>query len=334
MCKHHKKIIMKKSRSALYLVIITIFSFSVSLNAQEQFQGPGTYKILKEGAKSIKVPFRMHNGKTVFDVEINGEKAALMIDNGVLWDEVWLFGTPIVDKLNLKPIEEGLIEGAGEGDPTSMYTSNNIEINFGDVVFYEQPTIVSPAAAGFGRMFPGTDGQICNTFFKHFIVEFDFVENYVILHDPKTYEFTKEGSVLEMKLNDSGTHAVPFEFTMNDGNTFKDWTDIDYGGIYAFKIALNSKNVIKLPENVEKARSFGAQGVSHEYKGKIKSMKFGDYTFDNPTVYFGDEGTSRIHPNNLGVVGLPLFMRFNTTFDYFNMKIYISPNKHLEEPFE
>jgi hypothetical protein len=50
--------------------------------------------------------------------------------------------------------------------------------------------------------------------------------------------------------------------------------------------------------------------------GKIQSMTIGDYSFDNPMTTFGDEKTSRIHRDNLGVIGLPLFMKFNVIFDY------------------
>jgi len=111
----------------------------------------------------------MHFGKPLMELEINGQKAALMIDNGVLWDHVWLFGSPLVEALQLKPLDESKIEGSGG---------------------------------------------------------------------------------------------------------------------------------------------------------------------DDPTVYFGDEKTSRIHLDNLGVIGLPLFMKFNIIFDYFNNKLYLEPNKNYEVSFE
>jgi len=52
------------------------------------------------------------------------------------------------------------------------------------------------------------------------------------------------------------------------------------------------------------------------------------------TAVFGDEKTSRIHPGNLGVIGLPLFMKFRIIFDYFNRKLYIEPNKSFDVPFK
>ena len=324
------------------LVISIILFFGIILKAQSTNNldtmrtiGPGSYKIIDNSHTSIRIPFKMHFGKPLMDVEINGNKATLMIDNGVLWDETWLFGSQLVDDLQLKPIEEGSIGGSGEGDPTAAYTSTNLTIKFEDIVFYEQPSFVSPPEAGFARMFPGADGQICNTIFKHFIVEFDFIKNEVILHKPKNYSFDeKEGSILKMSENKNGTYAVPFSFTMLDGKTYSDAVQIDFGGIYSLKIALNNKYNVNLPENAEKTESYGAQGKSAEYKGKIKSFTFGKYEFDYPTVVFGDKNTSRIHPDNLGVIGLPLFMKFNITFDYFSNQIYLNPNDNFDNSFK
>jgi len=289
--------------------------------------GPGSYKILQQSEDPIRIPFRMHNGKPLMNLGISGRKATLMIDNGILWDQVWLFGSPLVEELQLKPLEESAIEGAGEGDPTAAYTSHDLKLTFDAIEFYDQPVLVSPPAAGFARMFPGADGQLCNTFFRHFIVEFDFIRNEVVLHHPEHFRYEGPGTVLDMKANESGTYSVPFTLTMADETVYTDWVDIDFGGIYALKIALNNKHQIELPSDAEPASSFGAQGRSTEYRGKIQSMIIGKYRFDNPTVYFGDGKTSRIHPDNLGVIGLPMFMNFKIIFDYFHNRLYIEPNQ-------
>lgn len=257
-----------------------------------------------------------------------------MIDNGVLWDEVWLFGSPLVNQLNMIPEDEVTIGGAGEEDPTTSYVSSNLELRFDQIVFYEQPTLVSPPEAGFAKMFPGVDGQLCNTFFKHFIVEFDFVDNRIILYDPKRYSFSGNGSIIEMRENTSGTYSIPFEFELAKGETYKDRVDIDFGGIYALKVALNNYHNIQLPEQYEVDSSYGAQGKMTVYHSVIESLTFGDYTFNNVVAYFGDEQTSRIHPGNLGVVGLPLFMKFDIAFDYFNNRIYIKPNDYFDMPVD
>ncbi len=325
-------------RVSLILLSAFLLFFNSLTSAQNKVQtalgGPGYYTMLNNAKLPVKIPFRMVRNKPVMDLEINGKNAALMIDNGVLWDQVWLFGSPLVEELELKSITEGAIEGAGEGDPTKAYTSTNLTLKFGDIEFYEQPSLVSPPAAGFARMFPGTDGQLCNTFFKHFVVEFDFINNMVILHDPDTYKYSGEGSALLMTTEEIGSHTVPFSFILSDGREYKGDVMIDFGGIRALKIALNNKHNIQLPEEAAPDRSFGAQGLSREYSGRIKSMTFGKYTFDNPLVYYGDRNTSRIHPDNLGMIGFPLFRQFSITFDYITNHLYFHPNENFGKAFE
>ncbi len=299
-----------------------------------EMSGPGYYKILGENHDSVTIPFTTHNGKPLMELMINGKKATMMIDNGRLWDQIWLFGSPLVDTLNLKSVEEGTIGGAGEGDSTAAYTSTNLTLQFDDIIFYEQPVIVSPPAAGFARMFPGADGQLCNTFFKHFIVEFDFIQNLVILHNPESFQYEGNGSILDMKKNPSGSYSLPFSFEMPDGTVYNDRIDIDFGGIYPLKIALGNTHNIQLPKNVSETYSYGAQGKCTEYSSTIKSMTIGDHTFENPIAVFGDEKTSRIHPDNLGVLGLPLFMKFNIFFDYINNNLYIEPNENFDTPLK
>jgi len=289
--------------------------------------GPGMYKILIDKNDTIKIPFKMHNGKPIMKLEINGKKAILMIDNGILWDEVWLFGTQLVEKLDLIPANKRRLSEAGKKAMTDMYSSKNITLSFKDITFYEQPVLISPPATGWAKMFPGTDGQLSSSFFKHFIVEFDFIQNKIILHNPEKFQYNGKGCTLDMKLTEQGTYSVPFKITMKDGKVYKDRADIDFGGIYSLKIALNTHFVIQPPSNARTQPFFGGT----EYIAKIKSMTIGDYTFEQPTVVFGDEKTSRIHPQNIGVIGLPLFMKFNIIFDYFNNKIYIKPNENFNK---
>jgi hypothetical protein len=319
------------------LIITLILLLAVSLNAQNtstsddlQSSGPGRYEIPGGNKDLIEIPFRMHKGKPVMDLEINGKKAVLMIDNGVLWNEIWLFGSLLVEELNLKPVEESGLEGAGTDDPTRLYHSDDLTLNFGNIIFYDQPVLVSPAEVGFARMFPGTDGQLCNTFFKHFIVEFDFTHNKIVLHNPEHFQYTGSGSILDMQLTQSGAYSVPFEITTIDGRVIKDWANIDLGGIYSFMVALNTIHNIQPPPDSKTRPAFSGT----EYIGKIESMTIGDYTFKQPTVVFGDEKTFRVYPENIGMIGLPLFMNFNIIFDYFNDKIYIEPNENFNNSFE
>ncbi len=310
------------------MIIVILMSLLIS-NVQSQEStaenGQGRYKILKFHKDSIKIPFSMHNGKPLMHLEINNKKATLMIDNGVLWDHVWLFGSPLVTELQLKPVDYGSVEGAKKENSSTAYISENLTLKFNDIIFYDQPSFVSPPEAGFAAMFPGVDGQLSNTFFKHFIVEFDFIKNEIILHNPKKYKYTGNGCALDMQLTENNTFSVPIKITMNDGKIYNDRADIDLGGIYAFKVALNTVHNIQVPSGAKQRPTLG--GI--EYFAKINEITIGDYIFKEPTVTFGDEKTTRVHPKNIGMIGLPMFMKFNVIFDYFNNIMYLESNENF-----
>lgn len=318
-------------RSKYYSTIVLILVFAnVSFAQNLANERLSNYKILKEENGSVEIPFRMHNNKPLFDLSINGRKATLMIDNGVLWDPVWLFGSRLVEELKLVPTIGEEPGGAEKSKSTFVYESSHLNLQFENIVFYNQPTLISPSDAGFTKMFPGADGQLCNTFFKNFIVEFNFIHHKVLLHDPKVFNYNGKGSVLDMTLTETGTYSIPFSLTLPNGKTYNDKVDIDLGGIHELKIALNNTRNIKLPDNALKTNRNNLTGMPSEYKGKIESMMIGKYEFTNPTVDYGDETTSRIHPLNLGRIGLPLFMKFKVIFDYFNNKVYLEPNENFD----
>ena len=157
-------------------------------DTEPDISAPGTYKLIEGKQFPIRIPFQMLHNKPVMEAQINGKKAYLTIDNGILWDEIWLFGTPLVESLDLETEEENSIEGAGDGESTQAFMAKNLHLSFPEIEFFDQIAYVSPASAGFVSAFKGMDGQLCNTFFSHFVVEFDFDDNVIILHCPDTYD--------------------------------------------------------------------------------------------------------------------------------------------------
>ncbi len=305
----------------MILVVLTCMNL-LALNDQKADNRIGTFQLIKD-VKIIKIPFVMVKGKPVIDALLNGYPAKLMIDNGRLWDPIWLFGTTLSDSILTEEDRLAEIGGAGTGDKTEAKMASDITLEFKEIKFLQQEVVISPSSAGYGNMFPGIDGQICNTFFSHFIVEFDFKNNTILLHKPDQFKAPKKATVLTMTLEKTGGYSVPVSITLEDGRTICKQTDIDLGGTEILLIGLNNDNKIEIPENTIISKSYGAQGECEEFKGKIKELKIGKERLENPDVAFSDERVSRLTPNNLGIIGLPLFKKYKTIFDYFNNKLYL-----------
>ncbi|MBN2565291.1 MAG: hypothetical protein JXB46_06240, partial [Candidatus Eisenbacteria bacterium] len=51
--------------------------------------------------ETIRIPFEFYRGKFRFPAEVNGAPCSFTLDNGILWEEVLLFGSPRIDAMGL-----------------------------------------------------------------------------------------------------------------------------------------------------------------------------------------------------------------------------------------
>ncbi len=308
----------------LIILMSAVSLLAIETQTDSKVTGPGSYKIFDKTKTSVRIPFTMLRDKPVMETKINGKKALLMIDNGHLWDEVWLFGSPLIDSLNLASKYAGTIGGAGEGEETEAYVANDLNISFYEIEFSGQDAYISPASAGYAEMFKGTDGQLCNTFFSHFVVEFDFDKMVIILHKPDTFKYKGKGCVVEMKQETGEAYSIPVTFTLANNEKYTGRADLDLGGVHILLIGMNASNRIKLPAGADEQKRYGAQGEFTIYESAIKELSIGKYTVKAPIVSFSDSESSSVTPGNLGIVGLPLLEQFNPIFDYRHKLLYLT----------
>ncbi|MCB2197066.1 MAG: retroviral-like aspartic protease family protein [Bacteroidetes bacterium] len=281
----------------------------------------GTYEMVDSSQKT-EIPFEFYGMNIMVKTEINGVKVNMLIDNGVMWDELWFYGNNQVDSLGLTYLEDILIDGAGEGEGVQSKTATSVEMKFENITFKDQSAVVSPKEQGFAKLFPGIAGQLCGTFFKNFIVEFNFNEMLIKLHNPNDFEFVGNGFSLPMSPDTIGSYAIPVTIFNGDKEIEKE-IFIDLGGIYPLSLVINSD--FPLDDSMEKVLlGYGASGPIYGYKGFVDKVKIGNYYVEKPEAVFIE---NQADENNTNLtIGLPLLRQFNLTFDYFNNKLFIKPN--------
>jgi hypothetical protein len=94
-------------------------------------------------------------------------------------------------------------------------------------------------------------------------------------------------------------------------------------------------NIVR-PGNAEKQHlGYGASGEIKGYVGEIDMVRIAGHTMNDVTAVFTEAGANvDVHIVKAGTVGLPLFKRFNITFDYFNNLLYLRPNSSFDDSFE
>jgi len=86
------------------IIGILVFVFiSIAANSQEEFsmEAPGRYELIGENDK-VEIPFEIHDGDILIKPQINGVPTRMYVDNGVLWDQLFFFGSDILDTLNFE----------------------------------------------------------------------------------------------------------------------------------------------------------------------------------------------------------------------------------------
>jgi len=291
---------------------------------------PGSYTIDGD-ARPVIIPFECFGMNLMVEAEMGGRPIKMLIDNGVMWDELWFYTSSLTDSLGVEYEQDLTVTGAGEGDGLDSMSASDVTIRFGDVEFTDQPAIITPEEQGIAAMFPGMAGQLCGCFFKHFVTEFDFDEQVVRLHDPATYEYDGAGVALPMTRDAVGSYSIPVTFEVEQGHPIDMDLFIDLGGIHVAHLVIDEQTGITRPDSERVLLGYGASGPVHGYQGTLPSVTLGGYTLtDAPAVFTeAPEGGG----NTDMLVGLPAFRRFTVVFDYFRELLYLEPNGHFDEPY-
>jgi hypothetical protein len=251
---------------------------------------------------------------------------------------VWFYDGE-VDSLGIRYLEgaeAGRVVGSGEDGGSDIHEGRPVDIDLGSVRFFDQPALISPPEAGFGRFFPGVAGQVSSMLFEHFVVTFDFDRNLMILTKPEAFDAAGAGTAVPMRLAENGAYVIPMTIKMPDSGEMDLKMDIDLGGIYPLHFIENEALSIVRPENAEKQHlGYGASGEITGYVGQIDNVGIAGHTLSDVTAVFSEEGANvDVDIVKAGTVGLPLFKRFNITFDYFNNLLYLDPNVSFNDPCE
>ena len=292
---------------------------------------PGTY-IIKENRNTVSFPFEFYGMNLMVQARMNDIPIHMLIDNGVLWDELLFYGSPQVDSLGMQKNGEVLVVGAGEDEGVQSNTASNVSIAFGDVSFSGQNAVITPKEQGFADYFPGVAGQVCGAFFKHFMVDFNFDTQMLTLHQPDHFSYHGKGNFVPMIRDSSGSYSIPVQLKVNNKPAFDYRLFIDLGGIYPVSMVVGDRIEIEKPAGEKTLLGYGASGAIHGYHGILESLKIGGYELKDVASVMVESAEGGDHTNT--TVGLPILMRFNLVFDYFNERLYLEPNSHFNDPYD
>jgi hypothetical protein len=323
-----------KNHKLLASTLIFLLFCNIVLNAQEGNQPrrmmmpQGTYRWAPLMTRTT-IPFELDKDLITISVEINGVNTKLILDTGMPAMGALLNNSNIANKLNLSYSGEAKIGGAGGGSVNAKIASG-VKFKIGDLEFSNQTLIVMPDSPN--NSFFEFHGVIGAEIFNRFIVDIDYEMKTLTINEPSTY--TIKSDVEELALTFINNYPlISCTSTLESGKVVPLNLVFDIGAGHSLSLNIGSQKDIILPNkkiNVSLGR--GADSELFGFMGRIKEFKLGKFAFRNVLVSFTEgQPAPWEKEGNLGSV---IMRRFNITIDYPNKRLFIKPNKFLNEPFE
>ena len=147
--------------------------------------------ILRKGNKD-RINFKLIHNLIVIPVEINGVKLSFLLDTGISKPIIFNF-LNLTEELQINQTERIYLRGLGKGEPIEAIRSRNNIFKIGEAINVNQDlyAIFDPSLNFAPRLGVPIHGIIGYDFLKDFIVEINYTNKYIKIHDPESYRYKR-----------------------------------------------------------------------------------------------------------------------------------------------
>jgi hypothetical protein len=284
------------------------------------------------GRGKVTIPFDYENGFVVVPVSVMGSRPLqMMLSTGspliVIPDE------SLAETMDLNIVDEVQVDGDGDGEMQTAPLAMGVDAVVGGLKISKGIVLVGAVK----ELLQGVDGAIGASIFRNCVVEINWTDRELHLHDPATYEYDGNGVVLDLTVAADG-HPYVDGFAARLGGP--NWTELklrlDSGDRGALTLYVGSDEQIKIPEGaVESIIAWGSRGPARGFLSRIDTLKIGSTelsalpTSFSETYNSGEPGV----PEHDGRLGLIVLERFNILIDYPGGRLILEPTKESARPF-
>ncbi len=274
----------------------------------------------------------------IIPVYVNGVELSFILDTGV--GSTIIFSVDNKNSLELKNASKIYLRGLGDEAPVEAIKSVSNEVRIGKALSASHTIyLVLDESINFSpRMGFPIHGIIGYDFFKDFIMDINYSNNYIKINRPSTYKYKRCKKCYQTDLGFQDQHKRPFLTAKYKSK--KGLIDVnlllDSGSGSSLWLFENKEKGIEVSEN--SFRDFLGKGFNGDIYGertKIDELHIGDFMLRDVTTSFPDSVYIKgISVNNRqGSLGGGVLRRFNVIMDYPNKKISLKKNNYFEKPF-
>jgi len=218
--------------------------------------------------------------------------------------------------------------------------AKGVSLDFPGVKLLNQKFL--PLRLGFG-IYNGhaIDGLLGYDFISRFVIEIDYVNNTVSLHEPKSYKHSGSGEVVpitlledesggkvplvKVKIMQQGRAAVVGNFIADIAVRFA--VNFNTPFVDANKLLQFAQPTIQVPLGGGAAVRESRQAI-----GRVPTVQIGRFTFKKTVAVFFQDKQGVVSLSEFdGIIGAEIWRRFKVIFDYSRGQMILEPNRYISD---
>lgn len=285
----------------------------------------------------VTIPFELVTRHIVVKVRVNNSRPlSFIFDTG---DKLGIVDLDVANELGLKLEGQVHVGGAG-ADRLAGSQVKQANWTLEGLGGFSQPINLAlplrSLAARFGHDF---DGIIGSDFIKQFVVEVDYEQRVLKLHDKTKFNYSATGESIPVQFNSQGHPILEGEVTPLTGAPVKGKFVLDLGAGGSLSLMspiVNEHNL--LGNGLKTIRAIGVGGAGGQVTGQIgrvKSLQLGKFTIANPLTLFSQDKAGAMAASSLvGNIGQMIAVKFKVFLDYGHNRIILEPTSTFNEPMD
>jgi hypothetical protein len=278
--------------------------------------------------ESHAIPVVVQNNRTYVTVKIGSLVIPdILIDTGFAYDGLMLFNPSYRDSLDITRAISVTVGGAGSGDAPRALLIDSASFGLGTCEMVNHPIIVMEDNTDLG-----SNGIIGYSLFGHYVTEFDYDKNLMILHNPGEVQIDKSWTAIPIYFKNNNIPWIDASIVIDNEEPVPVSVYIDYAA--GDNIVLLEKPGMKFSLPVETTDIYIGRGLNGDIYGKtgtISRLIIGKFEMTNIKASIADAAIRSRQDNADAILGNNILRRFNLIFDYYNKMIYLKPNSGFSQ---
>ncbi len=281
--------------------------------------------------------FQLAEGLIYVQASLNGSQPLwMMLDTG---SSVTVFDESVSKALGIRFLGEGNAYGPGQGSAQKLAFTSHATLRFAGEELGDQTVATLPLEWFSREVGRSTDGFLGSNVFRNYVVEIDYANQVLRLHDPSGYSYSGSGQRLPLQFIWDNIPSVHAGVVAQDGTVVSGVFLIDSGATTALWLTKAFSNAhpefLSVQETIEVPMVVAVGGEFSARVGRVPAIRLGGFVVSNPLTQFS-QNTSGIlaTPDLAGIIGAQMLRRFRVIFDYPHGEMILEPNEHFGDPSE